>query len=174
MVVEIRQADLDRDIEAIRELWLEYFTWVNTELETRYGFPTSTSEELQHEIATIARFWPPDGHLLVAFLGDAAIGTVAMKRMTPDEAELKRMFVRPDHRHAGVGRALVDELIRVMQREGYERVVLDSPDFLAAAHSLYRSIGFMEIEPYPESEIPEEWFPRWLFMGRRLRLGDLD
>ena len=97
-----------------------------------------------------------------------AIGTVAMLRIGPGTAELKRMHVEPTHRRGGVGRALVDELIAQLRREGYERVRLDSPDFLAAAHTLYRSTGFAEIEPYPETDIPAEWFPQWLFMERRL------
>jgi len=36
--------------------------------------------------------------------------------------------------------------------------------FMAAAHSLYRSVGFQEIEQYPESEIPEEFRQHWIFM----------
>jgi GNAT superfamily N-acetyltransferase len=167
-MVEIRVADLTRDEDALRRLWLEYFTWVNGELEVQYGFPTSTTEEFDHEMATIAKYERPDGRLLMAFLDGVAIGTVAMRRIGPDTAELKRMYVQPTYRRGGVGRALVGELIAQLQREGYGHVRLESPDFLAAAHTLYRSVGFEEIGPYPESEIPDEWLPQWLFMERRL------
>jgi putative acetyltransferase len=167
-MADIREADLSRDLEAVRCLWLEYLTWINGELETRYGFPNPTGEELEHDIATIARFQPPDGRLLMAFAGDLAIGTVCMTRIGPDIAELKHMYVQPTHRHDGVGRALLDQLIAVLQSAGYGRVRLDSPDFLTVAHDLYRSSGFAEIRPYPESDIPDEWHPQWLFMERRL------
>jgi hypothetical protein len=40
---------------------------------------------------------------------------------------------------------------------------------MTAAHGLYRSSGFVEIEPYPESEIPDERKPHWVFMERTLR-----
>ena len=167
-MVEIREAELPRDEDAIRRLWLEYFTWVNGELETRHGFPTSTSEELDQEIASIAKYERPDGRLLIAFLDGEAIGTIAMLRIGPETAELKRMYVQPTYRRSGVGRALVDELIAQLRREGYGRVRLDSPDFLTAAHTLYRSIGFAEIRPYPGTQIPDDWFSHWLFMERRL------
>ena len=167
-MVDIREAELPRDEPAVRRLWLEYFAWVNGELENRYGFATSTGEELDHEIAHLSKYERPDGRLLIASLHGQAIGTIAMLRIGPDTAELKRMYVQPAHRRGGVGRALVDELLRQLRREGFRRVWLDSPDFLTAAHTLYRSIGFAEIEPYSETDIPEAWFPQWLFMERRL------
>jgi hypothetical protein len=35
---EVREADLARDLNAIRDLWLEYLSWCNDELETRHDF----------------------------------------------------------------------------------------------------------------------------------------
>ena len=32
----------------------------------------------------------------------------------------------------------------------------------------YRSAGFQEIEPYPESEIPPEFQRHWVFMEKQL------
>lgn len=37
-----------------------------------------------------------------------------------------------------------------------------------AAHGLYRLNGFVEIGPYAESEIPDEYKPYWVFMERTL------
>jgi hypothetical protein len=36
------------------------------------------------------------------------------------------------------------------------------------AHALYRSADFNEIEPYPESEIPQEFQKFWVFMERHI------
>ncbi len=173
-MVDIREADLPRDLEAVRRLWLEYLTWADDEVETRYGFRDSALEEVDHNIATIARFRPPDGRLLLAFVGDLAVGTVCMVRIGPDAAELKRMYVQPSHRHSGLGRTLVDELVAMMRSAGYGRVRLDSPNFMTAAHRLYRASGFVEIGPYPESEIPHAYRPHWVFMEKRLGLGTSD
>lgn len=34
---------------------------------------------------------------------------------------------------------------------------------------LYRSSGFQEIDPYPESEIPEESQPNWTLMEKKVK-----
>jgi hypothetical protein len=63
---------------------------------------------------------------------------------------------------------MLDQLIEAAWIAGYEHIRLDSPDFMTAAHGLYRSSGFVDIEPYPESEIPDEHKPHWVFMERTL------
>jgi GNAT superfamily N-acetyltransferase len=156
-MAEIREADLPRDLDAVRRLWLEYLTWGNDGLESRYGFRLPVREAVEHDLAIIANFQAPDCRLLLAFEGDVAVGTACMRRTGPDTAEIKRMYVQPSHRRAGAGRALLDQLIAAARTAGYERVRLDSPDFMTAAHGLYRSSGFVEIGPYPESEIPDEY-----------------
>jgi hypothetical protein len=44
---------------------------------------------------------------------------------------------------------MLDLPIEAASDVGYSRVVLDSPDFMTAAHGLYRSRGFADREPYP-------------------------
>jgi GNAT superfamily N-acetyltransferase len=82
-----------------------------------------------------------------------------MWRIGPGTAEIKRMYVQPSHRRAGLGRAMLDELIGTARTTGYERIRLDSPDFMTATHGLYRSRGFVGIDPYPESESQDEYKP---------------
>jgi GNAT superfamily N-acetyltransferase len=170
-MAEIREADPPRDLDAVGRLWLEYLTWGNDGLESRYGFRLPVREAVEHDLATIANFQPPDGRLLLAFEGDVAVGTACMRRIGPDTVEIKRMYVQPSHRRAGMGRALLDQLIAAARTAGYERIRLDSPDFMTAAHGLYRSRGFVEIGPYSETEIPDEYKPHWVFMERALTGG---
>jgi GNAT superfamily N-acetyltransferase len=93
-------------------------------------------------------------------------GIACMRKIREDEdiGEIKRMYVRPAFRRRGIGRALVEALITAAREIGYPRVWLDSARFMQAAHTMYRSIRFREIEPYPESEIPAEFQAHWLFM----------
>ena len=51
---------------------------------------------------------------------------------------------------------------------GYTHLRLDSARFMHAAHRLYCSAGFEEIDPYAESEIPEQFQSNWIFMEREL------
>jgi GNAT superfamily N-acetyltransferase len=95
-------------------------------------------------------------------------GLACMRRIREDIGEIKRMYVRPAFRRKGIGRALVNELLSEARAIGYPRIRLDSTRFMHEAHSLYRSVGFQEIEPYPESEIPEEYWQYWIFMELQL------
>jgi GNAT superfamily N-acetyltransferase len=167
-MIEIRQADPSTDLEVVERLWIEYLTWGNDGLEERHGFRLPVRETVDHDLRSIAKFGPPDGRLLLAFHDDMGMGTASMQRIAQGTAEIKRMFVQPAHRRAGAGRRMLDEIISAADSAGYERLRLDSPRFMTAAHGLYRSRGFTEIPPYAESEIPDEYKPHWIFMELRL------
>ncbi len=167
-MADMRDAVLPRDLGAIRGLWLDYLTWGNDELEARHGFRLPVQEAVEQDVATIAKFQPPNGRLLLAFEEGVAVGTACMRRIAIDTCEIKRMWVDPSYRRGGVGRAMLDRLITSAQAAGYARVRLDSPDFMTAAHGLYRSSGFRDIGPYPESEIPDEYKSHWVFMEKSL------
>jgi GNAT superfamily N-acetyltransferase len=167
-MADVRDAQLPRDRDAVARFWLAYLSWGNDELERRYGFRLPVEEAVERDLAEVEKFGPPDGRLLLAVDNGEAIGTAAMRRIGPDTAEIKRMFVDPSRRRGGAGRAMLDRLLEVARESGYERVRLDSPDFMTAAHALYRSEGFAEIESYAESEIPDEFRSHWVFMEMRL------
>jgi len=167
-MADVRDADLPHDLEIVRQLWLHYLTWGNDELEARHGFRLPVGEAVQHDIATIGKFQPPDGRLLLALEDTLPIGTACMRRIGPDACEIKRMWVEPQHRRGGIGRAMLDRLIGQARMAGYARMQLDSPEFMKAAHRLYRSSGFIDTAPYPESEIPDEYKSHWVFMEKRL------
>jgi GNAT superfamily N-acetyltransferase len=167
-VAQIRVAELPADLDAVQRLWLAYLTWGNDGLEDRYGFRLPIDGFVERDLRTLAKFQRPDGRLLLAIAGDEAVGIACMQRIGPATAEIKRMYVDPLHRRGGLGRTMLAQLITEAQLTGYKRVRLDSPDFMTAAHSLYRASGFKDIGPYPESEIPDEYKPHWVFMERNL------
>ena len=169
LVFDVRQAELPRDLAAVERLWKDYLTWGNDQLEDRYGFRLSVEEAVEHDLRTIAKFQPPDGRLLLAFDDDDTFGIGCLRRIGPGTAEIKRMYVDPSHRRGGSGRTILDKLVGAARLAGYERVRLDSSEFMAAAQRLYRSSGFDDIDPYPESEIPDEYKSHWVFM--ELKLG---
>jgi GNAT superfamily N-acetyltransferase len=87
-----------------------------------------------------------------------------LKRQSPGIGEVKRMYVRPEYRGLGLGRALINHLLAEAAQIPYERVRLDSARFMRAAHRLYHSAGFGEIEAYEGSEVPKDFQKNWVFM----------
>lgn len=167
-MIEIRNADLTGDLPAVRSLWLDYLGWGNDEMEARHGFRLPVRETVERDVANIGKFGPPEGRIVLAFDEDTAVGIACMQRIGPEVAEVKRMYVRPSGRRGGLGRALLGRIVDAAASAGYKSIRLDSPDFMSAAHALYRSSGFVDTGPYAESEIPDEYKKHWVFMEKNL------
>ena len=65
-----------------------------------------------------------------------------------DEAEIRRLYVRPSHRCDGAGSVLVQTLINIACDLGYRAVVLDVMSARPAAIRLYERSGFVAVEPF--------------------------
>ena len=68
--------------------------------------------------------------------GGHVVGHVALTREAPGEARLRWFLLMPEARGQGVGRRLLDELLRVADDAGYQRITLTTfSELEAAAHA---------------------------------------
>jgi len=127
-------------IPTVRELFEEY--WAELEADVCFqGFAG--------ELAGLpGKYAPPRGVLVVVLDGDSAVACGALREMDQTTCELKRIFVRPSHRGIGLGRRITLDLMDRARHTGYKTVRLDTMRKLGVAQSLYKSLGFKEIEAY--------------------------
>ena len=118
---------------------------VQQEYVARYGGPDRTPVDA-------AQFDPPAGVFLVGWVGADAVACGGFRANGPD-AEIQRMYVQHHARGMGAGRQLVEQLLADARAIGYRAVRLESLKVLAAAHALYRSVGFVEITSYAENSM---------------------
>jgi GNAT superfamily N-acetyltransferase len=107
-------------------------------------------QDVESEIAALPTVYgPPDGALLlVRGDGDEALGVVGVRRFDDGDAELKRMYLEPEARGAGLGGTLAEEAVAVARSLGYRRLLLDTVASLTAAIAVYEGLGFVDIPAY--------------------------
>lgn len=78
------------------------------------------------------------------------MGCGAIRLLDSTTAEVKRMYVAPDRRGGGIGRAVLERLEETARGLGVKRLVLETGIHQAAAIALYRRAGFSEIDCWGE------------------------
>lgn len=100
------------------------------------------------------------GVFLVARLRGEPIGCAALKDSTPPQ--IKRMWVAPEARGLGVGRRILAELERHARALGATEIQLETNRVLTEAQQLYRSSGYVEVEPFNAEPYAHYWFTKTL------------
>ncbi len=124
------------DLDEIRAILREYAAWLEVDLCFQ-NFEREL-EELPGDYA------PPRGRLLIAAGG----GCVALRPIDEETCEMKRLYVRPEHRGSGLGRRLALAIIEEARAIGYRRMRLDTMPKMGSAQGLYASLGFRDIAAY--------------------------
>lgn len=86
--------------------------------------------------------------VVVAYKDDVAVGCGAIKPFSETEAEIKRMFVRPDNRGQGIARNILIELENWAQECHFTACVLETGKKQPEAIALYQKIGYIIISNY--------------------------
>jgi GNAT superfamily N-acetyltransferase len=154
-MIIIRPAEIPNDLTQVRMLFREYADNLGVDLCFQ-GFDA--------ELADLPdKYAAPTGRLLLAWRDHDAVGCVAMRGLDTHSCEMKRLYVRPQARGEQLGRRLAERVCSEARAAGYSRICLDTLPTMTAAQQLYRTLGFVHIEPYVFNPIPGT-----LFLGLEL------
>jgi ribosomal protein S18 acetylase RimI-like enzyme len=144
--IDIRPARIPEDLPVVRALLREYAHALDVDLCFQ-GF--------DDELATLpGAYAPPGGRLLLAWRGEEVLGCVALRPLDEGRCEMKRLYVRPAARGERLGERLVRRVCDEARAAGCTSVCLDTLPSMTAAIGLYRSLGFVPIEPYAFNPVP--------------------
>jgi GNAT superfamily N-acetyltransferase len=163
-----RVASPDRDHSAIAALMSDYLRWALDRLESEYGI-TDMPVDPEQTVHSLDAYLPPHGLVVIAEVQGRAAGVGALRRLEPGVAEVKRMYVHPDHRNRHLGSGVLDVLLTQAAATFQATTVrLDTCRFMHSAQRLYRSRGFEERPAYEGTEIPQRLQQYWMFFEKRL------
>ena len=91
---------------------------------------------------------PPSGAFLVATVDGDAVGCGGVRVLFPGTAEIKRMYVAPEVRRHGVGRALLTALEDAARDLGCAALRLETGLRQPEAIALYEDAGYRQIPRY--------------------------
>ena len=112
-------------IAGLTERWGSYEAKFNPDIE---DFPGSYDESV----------------VLVAKLADAVVGTGAIRRTGPGQAEVVRMSVASSNRRTGVGSLILSNLLRLAREQGFHEVSLETTSSWTSALEFYTRHGFVK------------------------------
>jgi len=113
--------------------------------------------------ADVASLSAPAGAFVVAVSDGASVACGGVRRLDPETLEIKRMWVEPGWRGAGMGTRLLRRLEDDAARLGGRRVVLDTNRTLTEAMAMYERAGYREIAGYDvDNDYAEAWYEKRL------------
>jgi GNAT superfamily N-acetyltransferase len=149
---QIRRAGPADHAGVVREL-AEYFRFLGEEVD---------AAGLDHDVADWQAEYDGAAGVMLIVVDPAGevVGTAAVRRLAAEITELKRMWLRPDHRGRGIAARLMDRVLDEARILGGRVLRLDSEARLAAAVRLYRRYGFQEIADYNGNPRANVWMER--------------
>jgi ribosomal protein S18 acetylase RimI-like enzyme len=141
----VRRAGAE-DAEAVGRLLHDF----NTEFDEPTPGPEALAKRMRDLISS--------GETAVLFVGDGPDG-LAVLRLRPSiwsqalECYLAELYVAPDRRGRGFGRALMEEAIRLARDEGADHMDLGTSEDDVTARALYESLGFSKREGRPDGPL---------------------
>jgi putative acetyltransferase len=139
-------AESPAQIAQARELFLEYAQSLGFDL---------CFQNFDLELAGLpGDYGPPEGRLFLAEWEGQLAACVALHKLDSAMCEMKRLYLRPQFRGHGLGRALAERIIAEARQIGYQRMRLDTVEpVMKDAVAMYRKLGFKEIAPYRPNPI---------------------
>ena len=128
-MLKIFQAKTDEDKRHVREMFWENLNATNLIFTQEFGISLDVRVALEQNMAILYQFAPPQGRLLLGEYETKIAGCAGLRKIGEDVGEIKRMYVRPEYRRKGIGRALVKAILYEASQIGYSKIRLDSAPF---------------------------------------------
>jgi len=124
------------DTETIRELFVEYSHIKGAE---------SCFVSFDKELNDLSGYYS-GGAILVGFEDDKPVACVAIRKISDETCEGKRLFIKPEYRGKGYARVMIKAMTDKASELGFKEVVFTTkPEVMSVGYGLYKRMGFEEL-----------------------------
>ena len=166
--VTLRRLTAGDDLGPVADLMAGYIAEIGRNMLTLHEIDLRDIAPDPDLLVEIAGLLESPHAIYVAEIDGRPAGTGGLKQIGPDVGEIKRMYVDPAFRGRGTARAIVERVVADARAAGYRELRLESAVWMAEAHALYRSVGFVDGDDYPEREFGV--FPSLAHLARYMTL----
>jgi ribosomal protein S18 acetylase RimI-like enzyme len=158
----LRRVNWSTDIGTVRRLFQYYRQWLADHRDTTASADSNVKMGLGQVDKQIAElpgaYGPPRGEIILAFAQEALVACGALRELESKVGEIKRIYVRADHRGPGFGPRLTRALLSRARALGFERVRVDTLPTMTAAIQFYQEMGFDPMPAYWPHPVPGALF----------------
>lgn len=172
-IIEIKDIRILKNEFSI--LLVEYFSWMfkgynknypneweeflkKTKLADQFSSksPLENYVEFLLTESQLEKYLPPNGNSFVAKIGTKSVGMGSVCNTKEKKiGEIKRLYVCPLYQGKKIGKKLFKKTLTKAKECGFEKLRLETIQFMETASKMYMKYGFKEIEQYEGSEAPE-------------------
>lgn len=168
--MSVKRTALSGEAAVVRRLTEAYFSEINalgSEWFDDDSYGPDIPQIVEQDLERLSSETLPEPLCLV-YSGDSVAGMGQFHRHDSSLVTLKRVFVRPEHRGRGLGRLLVETMIKEATEDGFEAVRLNVSPYHERARDLYQSLGFNVVSAPQWTDVPPELHDDWQFLRRSL------
>jgi GNAT superfamily N-acetyltransferase len=163
----LRRVNWSEDFTTVRRLLQDYRNWLGNHVEPGTPEDPVVSAGLAYVDEEIdglpGVYGPPRGDVILAFDPEGLAACGSLREREPKVGEIKRVYVRADHRGPGFGPRLTQALLDRARELDFERVRVDTLPTMYAAIQFYQEMGFKPIPPYRPHPVPGALFFEYQF-----------
>jgi ribosomal protein S18 acetylase RimI-like enzyme len=159
-MVEFIPFDVAVHKEVFAQLNIEFITWIADQFRVNYQLDAASNigqtipEYVNTHLPELTSLKPPQGIIYLLRDEGNIIGMGAIRKLSDETGEIKRMYIRPLYRGRGYGKQMLNKLLEAGRELGCSTFRLETSKFMTVAQHIYKSAGFIERDEYPESETP--------------------
>ena len=133
MLFEVKECS---DLEVIKSLFVEYSHIKGAE---------SCFVTFDKELNDLEGYYS-GGAILIGYEDDKPVACVAIRKISDETCEGKRLFIKPEYRGKGYARVMIKAMTDIAFELGFNEVVFTTkPEVMTVGYGLYKRMGFEEL-----------------------------